>query len=123
MTQEELDKKGAELLKAFDEVFSEYPTDPRFKNDSQILRAAAMIAIDLVADIKKIHEQFELLNKGICALVDLHAASYQNGMIVKIANPLELNIEGQDDTAEDKEQGDEENSYYTDEETEAPKKE
>lgn len=99
MTLDELDKKAGELFKLFDASLSS--DDPRFANDKKLLRAGLMIAIELVADIKRMNSNIEAINKGICELVDIKATEYQNGIIVKIANKLEIeNIEAEENIAE-----------------------
>lgn len=92
MTLEELDKKAGELFRLIDEAAK--ASDPRYKEDHQIIYTLAVLGVEFLADHKKMLQQFELINKALTVMVDLQAASYQNGIIVKIANELQIDTEG-----------------------------
>lgn len=92
MTQEELDKKAGELFSLLDKGIEEN-LGSASSIEGQIIKAILMMAIELVADVKRMTASFELLNKGLCSIIDLQAASYQNGIIVQVKNPIEFGIE------------------------------
>lgn len=91
MTQDELDKKAGELFLLIKGEMK--ISDPRSKEDYQLMLTAAMLGVEFVADVKRIAGHLELISKGITALVDIQAASYQNGIIVKVANEIEINTQ------------------------------
>lgn len=96
MTLEELEKKAGELFALLSKEAKE--SDPRTQKDYQFITTAALLAIEFISDHKRMVEQIEFLNQGICALVDFKAQEYQNGIIVKIAN--EIQIQNQEDVEE-----------------------
>lgn len=106
MTLDEFDAKAGELFKLFDK--STENLESPLKSEAQMLRAGLILAIEFIADIKRMQKQFENLNQAMCSLIDLKAAEYQNGIIVKVKAPIEIFSQAEEAGQEDNQEGSEE---------------
>lgn len=98
MTLDEIDKKAGELFKL---LTDDLGNDPRTKNERQVIMSGLSLVVELLCDIKRIENQFDNLNKALCVLIDLKSQEYQNGILVKIQNPLEVDsTEAEENIAE-----------------------
>lgn len=94
MTLDELDKKAGELF----ELLNDADDDPKLIKTAC---AGLSIAVELVADIKRMTQQFELLNQALTAIVDLQALEYTHGKIVKVHAPIEIFTQGVEEQKEE----------------------